>query len=82
MKCLVCLAMTASGTVCAQCGYDQSAAGASDQARIMAARAAFQDKTLAYAPDSRVTAKDKRGPWLALGLAMVLLVFWVKTCFH
>ncbi|MDB4988647.1 MAG: hypothetical protein JWN04_3825 [Myxococcaceae bacterium] len=80
MKCLVCHATSASGTVCPQCGFDQSAAGAADQARILSAREAFKDKTTAFAPDSRVTRKDKLVPWLALGVGLLLFVFWVKVC--
>jgi len=82
MNCLVCHATTADGTVCAQCGYDSAAAGASDQARIMSAREAFKARTTAYAPSSRVTRSDKLVPWLALAVGLALFVFWVRTCMH
>lgn len=83
MKCLVCHASwsDAAGTTCPQCGHDTSAAGATDPARILAARASFQDKTTAFAPHTRVSSLDKWKPWLALVLALLLFAFWVKTCF-
>ncbi len=76
MQCLVCHATT-NGEVCAQCGFDGSTR---DPARILAARAAFQQRTTAFAPDTRVTRRDKLLPWLGLLLGMALLVFWVHTC--
>jgi hypothetical protein len=81
MQCLVCHATTAEGTVCAQCGYDTATADARDPSRVLAAREAFKQRTTAYAPQTRVTQRDKLLPWLALGLALVLFVFWVRTCF-
>jgi hypothetical protein len=80
MNCLVCHASFAQGSGCPQCGYDQSQPGASDAAAVLAAREAFKAKVSAYAPGSRVTAKDKLRPWLALGLGLLLFVFWVRTC--
>jgi hypothetical protein len=83
MKCLVCHASWAdeAGSDCPQCGYDARAPGASDAKSILAARESFKDKTTAYAPGSRVTAADKRVPWLAFGLAILMFLFWVRTCF-
>lgn len=80
MQCLVCHASSAAGPRCAQCGYDQSAPGAADTSAILAAREAFKAKSTAYEPHKRVTFMDKRGPWLALGLGLLLFVFWAKTC--
>jgi hypothetical protein len=82
MKCLVCLASwpDAQGARCPQCGYDHAAEGARDAARVHAARAAFQDKTTAYAPDSRVTTWDKWRPWVAVAIALALFVFWLRAC--
>jgi hypothetical protein len=84
MKCLVCHATwpEAQQPTCPQCSYDPSAPGASETARVLAAREAFKHKTTAYAPQSRVTSRDKWKPWLALGLALLLFAFWVRTCFH
>lgn len=83
MKCLVCYATWADPRqpTCPQCHYDSSAPGASDAARVLKAREAFKDSTTAYAPASRVTPLDKWKPWLALGLALLLFFFWVRTCF-
>jgi hypothetical protein len=83
MKCFVCYASwpDASGSICPQCGYDVAAEGANDPRRIESSRSAFRDKTLAYAPASRVTTLDKLKPWLALLLGMVLFVFWLRACF-
>jgi hypothetical protein len=80
MQCLVCHATAAAGTVCPQCGYNQAESGARDQPRILAAREAFKQKTTAYAPDSRVTYKDKAVPWLGLALGLLLFVIWLKAC--
>lgn len=80
MQCLVCHASSASGSRCPQCGYDQGAPGASDAQAVLAARDAFKAKTTAYEPHKRVTAADRRVPWLALGLGLLLFVFWVRTC--
>jgi hypothetical protein len=62
--------------------HDTSAPGASDAAHVLAAREAFKHKTTAYAPQTRVTSLDKWKPWLALGVALLLFAFWVRTCFH
>ena len=82
MKCLVCLATfpDASGTSCPQCGYDHAAADARDTAKVHAARAAFKDKTTAYAPDSRVTRWDRWRPLAAIVIALALFVFWLRAC--
>ena len=82
MKCLVCLATwpDEGGALCPQCRYDHAAAGARDAAQVHAARRAFQEKTTAFAPDTRVTRWDKWRPWAAVGLAFVLFVFWLRAC--
>ena len=82
MKCLVCLATwpDEQGARCPQCSYDHAAKDARDTAAVHAARAAFQDKTTAYAPDSRVTTWDKWRPWAAVGIAFLLFVFWLRAC--
>jgi hypothetical protein len=82
MQCNVCHASTAQGTVCAQCGYDLGAPGAQEPARILAAREAFRQRTSAFSPGTRVTARDKLVPWLGLALGLALFVFWVRTCFR
>ncbi len=80
MQCLVCHASLAAGPKCPLCDYDQSAPGASDAQAVLAARDAFKARTTAYAPHKRLSAADKRRPWLALGLGLLLFVFWVRTC--
>jgi uncharacterized membrane protein len=42
---------------------------------LLAARQAFRDKTLTYAPETRVTTFDRSKPWL--GLLLGILLFWV-----
>jgi hypothetical protein len=81
VKCRVCHATwgDAERAHCPQCGYDSREA--SDPARVLAAREAFKHQTTQFAPHTRVTTLDKWKPWLALGLALLLLVFWVRTCF-
>jgi hypothetical protein len=83
VKCLVCHTTwsDAGRPSCPQCGYDASQSGESEPARVLAARDAFKDKTTAFTPHTRVTALDKWKPWIALGLALLLFVFWVRTCF-
>ena len=83
MKCMVCHATWADPqqSLCPQCDYDARADGASDPARVLAAREVFKHQSTAYAPESRVSTFDKWKPWLALGLALLLLTFWVRTCF-
>jgi hypothetical protein len=83
MKCLVCLATVpdvAGAGTCPQCGYDHAAADARDATKVHAARAAFQDKTSAYAPESRVTRWDRWRPLAAIGIALALFVFWLRAC--
>jgi len=84
VKCPVCHATwpDAQQPACPQCGHDTSAPNANDAARVLAAREAFKHKTTAYAPQTRVTSLDKLKPWLAVGVALVLFVFWVRTCFR
>lgn len=82
MKCMVCFATweDKGSAVCPQCGYDAKRAGANEPQAILAAREAFKDKTTAFAPDSRVTAFDKAKPWLALGVGMLIFLFWLRAC--
>ncbi|MFT3924903.1 MAG: hypothetical protein QM778_20375 [Myxococcales bacterium] len=80
MQCLVCHAPFASGTTCPQCGYDASAPGAGETHAILAARETFKAQSTAFEPHKRVTAADRRGPWLALGIGLLLFFFWVRTC--
>lgn len=80
MQCLVCHASTAEGTVCAQCGYDMSAPEARDPSRVLAARESFKQRSMQFAPGTRVTLRDKLVPWLGLLLGLALFVFWVRTC--
>jgi hypothetical protein len=80
MKCLVCFASFPSGGTCPNCAYDNAAADAKDPRRIVAAREEFRARTLAHAPGARVTAKDRLGPWLGLGLGLLLLIFWLRSC--
>ncbi len=82
MKCLVCQATRAddAGSVCPQCNYDVSAPEARDPARIQQARQAFRDKTTAYAPGSRVTARDRWQPWVALALGFAIFIVWLRAC--
>jgi hypothetical protein len=67
-------------THCPQCGYDSAAGDARDPVRIQAARNAFRDRTSAYAPETRVTAADKRRPWLAVALGFLIFVVWLRAC--
>jgi hypothetical protein len=81
MKCLVCHASSAAAdAVCPQCGHDSAAPGAKDPRAISTARRAFRDRTLAYAPTSRVRPWDKIQPWLAVLLGFVIFVFWLRAC--
>ena len=80
MKCLVCSASFAGEGTCPSCGYDHASASARDSAAILAARKEFRARTLQYAPERRVTAADKRKPWLGLLLGAALFLFWVKAC--
>jgi hypothetical protein len=82
VKCLVCPASWPddAGSVCPQCKYDQSAEGAREPAALNRARAAFRDKTTAYAPDTRVSAWDKWRPWAAVGVGFFIFVYWLRAC--
>lgn len=64
--------------VCPQCGFDP--VNAKDAQAVLAARQAFRDKTTAYAPDTRVTTLDKLKPWIAVYLAFLTFVFWIRAC--
>jgi hypothetical protein len=80
VTCLVCQASAAGAGPCPQCGYDSTAPGAKEPARVLAAREEFRARTLAYAPQSRVKLRDKLVPWAGLLLAVVLLLFWLRAC--
>jgi hypothetical protein len=80
VTCLVCHATWTGGGNCPQCGYDAGAPGAKDPGRVLAARDEFRARTTAYAPDSRVTVRDKLVPWAGLALGLVLLLVWLKAC--
>jgi len=82
VKCQVCLAgwPAGTGTVCPQCGWDAAGPLARDTRAVLAAREAFKARTTAYAPDSRVTGRDKLVPWLGLGLGVVLLLVVLVAC--
>lgn len=79
MNCKVCFATWAEGgNICPQCGFDQ--AKATDAQAVLAARQVFRDKTTAYAPQTRVSTLDKLKPWLAVGLAFFIFIFWMRAC--
>lgn len=82
MKCLVCTVTwpDSDGQRCPQCGYDHAAPEAKSHASLNAARAAFQEKTTAYAPDSRVTTWDRWRPWAAVAIGFLLFVLWLRAC--
>lgn len=82
MKCLVCQITwpEASSATCPQCGFDHGGADARNPVALERARAAFRDKTSAFAPDSRVSRRDRIQPWLAVLLGFVLFVVWLRAC--
>jgi hypothetical protein len=80
MKCCVCFASFAQGQKCPNCGYDHAAPDAKELARITEAREAFRARTLAYAPETRVSAFDKARPWIGLGIGLVLFFVWLRAC--
>jgi hypothetical protein len=80
MKCLVCHATYVNTFVCPQCGYDMGKPDAANAANIVSAREELRHKTLAYAPDTRVSFLDKLKPWLALAIGLFFFVFWVRAC--
>jgi hypothetical protein len=82
VKCLVCTVTwpDVDGARCPQCGYDHAGPEAKSHAALNAARAAFQDKTTAYAPDSRVTTWDRWRPWAAVAIGFLLFVLWLRAC--
>lgn len=80
MKCLVCSASFPGNAACPSCGYDHAAADARDPRAVLSAREEWKARTLAYAPDTRVTSRDRRGPWLGLALGIALFLFWLKAC--
>jgi hypothetical protein len=82
VKCVVCLAgwPAGRGTVCPQCGWDLASPLSRDTDAVLAARSAFRATSTAYAPDSRVTRRDRLVPWLGLGLGAVLFLFVLASC--
>ena len=82
MKCLVCFASFPGTGSCPNCNYDNAAPNAKDPKTIVAAREEFKARSLAYAPDTRVTPRDKLKPWLGLALGAVLFLFWLRACSH
>jgi len=80
MKCLVCSASFPGSAVCPNCQYDHAAADARDPKAVLSAREEFKARTLAYAPGTRVTSRDRLNPWLGLALGIVLFLFWLKAC--
>jgi hypothetical protein len=82
MRCEVCLGSrpAEAGSICPQCGWDAAAPQARNTAAVLAAREAFKARTLAYAPDSRVSARDKAVPWLGVGLGFVLFMALLAAC--
>ena len=82
MKCLVCFASFPGAGTCPNCSYDNAAPNAKDAQTIVRAREEFKARSLAYAPEARVTARDKLRPWLGLVLGAVLFLFWLRACSH
>jgi hypothetical protein len=82
VKCLVCQATwpDENGSACPYCSYDLAAADARQPEKIQEARRAFRNKTTAYSPESRVTARDRRQPWLALVIGFAIFVVWWRAC--
>jgi hypothetical protein len=82
VNCLVCQATwpDEDGNLCPQCKYDAAAPDAREPARLQAAKRAFRDRTTAYAPGSRVTARDRWQPWLALVLGFAIFILWLRAC--
>ena len=80
MKCLVCFASFPGTGTCPNCSYDNAAPAARDPQTIVTARAEFRARTLAYAPEARVTANDRLKPWLGLALGLALFVLWWGAC--
>jgi len=80
MKCLVCFASFPGTGTCPNCSYDNAAADAKDPQVIVMAREEFRARTLAYAPEARVTANDRLKPWLGLALGLALFLFWWGAC--
>jgi len=80
MKCLVCFASSPGAGTCPNCGYENAAPDAKQPQRIVAAREEFRARTLAHAPGTRVSAKDRLGPWLGLALGLLLFLFWLRSC--
>jgi hypothetical protein len=83
VKCLVCTVTwpDENGQRCPQCGYDHAAADAKSHASINKARASFQEKTTAYAPDTRVSTWDRWRPWAAVVIGFLFFVLWLRACF-
>jgi hypothetical protein len=82
MKCLVCFASFPGAGTCPNCRYDNAAPDAKDPQVIVAARDEFKARSLAYAPDTRVTSRDRWKPWLGLALGALLFLLWLRACSH
>jgi hypothetical protein len=81
MQCSVCFAQwQGDSPICPQCRYDHHAPGALETPRILKAREAFKDRALAYAPEKRVTLKDKALPWIGVAFGFLLFVLWLRAC--
>jgi hypothetical protein len=80
MKCRVCFASFPGAGTCPNCAYDNAAPDAQAPQRIVAARDEFRARTLAYAPQTRLSAKDRLGPWLGLALGLLLFLVWLRSC--
>jgi hypothetical protein len=80
MKCRVCFASFPGTGTCPNCAYDNATPDAQDPQRIVAARDEFRARTLQHAPGTRVSAKDRLGPWLGLALGLLLFLFWLRSC--
>jgi hypothetical protein len=82
MKCLVCSASWPDdqGPSCPSCHHDHAAPHARELPALNAARAAFRDRTTAYAPDRRVSRWDRLRPWAGFVLGFVFFVLWLRAC--
>jgi hypothetical protein len=82
LKCPVCFASFPGAGTCPNCSYDNAAPNASDPQLVLRAREEFKARSLAFAPETRVSARDKLRPWLGLLLGAVLFLLWLRACSH
>jgi hypothetical protein len=80
VQCVVCRTSRPDDAICPQCGWDDAAPDSRDPLAVTRARETFKASTLRYAPQERVTGRDKLRPWLGLGLGLVLLLVWLASC--